>query len=259
MEIYATDRAAWLEARLKYLSASEAAVALRLEQGRAKLLKVKAGLIEADPDNEIGDLAQVAAGRHIEAGIFEWFKEDTVHTSGEMFGKLIVCPTNPHLAATPDALLDGDPVELKLVGETAVVNWFVEGQKTNARGESAWEERGLEPPTLLDMALRMPPDNTITSPDKDDLRTLWRRAREEQNRVWRSLREGGFSAPPKYQVQLQVQMMCLGASSGWLVGCLGGTRRVDLLYARCESLVDEIDSEAYIFSRDVERLREKNT
>lgn len=256
-EVSASDREAWLEARLRYLTASEVAIALKVEPGRGKLLKVKAGLVPANDD--IGDLAQVAAGRHLEAGIFAWFAEDTIHMSAGMHGRLMEHPRNARLAATPDALLDAEPVELKMVGETAVVNWFTGGQKLDRAGRTAWEVLEQEPPRLLDSRLVVPPENTTTSDDKDDLRTLWRRKRGEQLEVWYQLRRSGYAAPVKYQIQLQVQMDVLGVDQGWIVGCLGGTRRLDLLYQKSDALLDAIHDETQRFWDDVKLLQEKHS
>lgn len=243
------DREAWLEARKTMLTASEVAVALGLTYtARSKLVRAKAGKAtakELEELSEIDDMAQVAAGRHLEEGIFNWFKSETVHTTAHMFGKLIPSPREPRLGSTPDAILDGSPVELKLTGESALPNWH------EAQNIYGWAKLALPWPEPIDVRLRLPRENNRTKAGARDPRTEWRRSREHQLTVLLPAL-GEPQAPLKYWVQLQVQMHCLNAADGWLVGAVGGTRRYDFLYQRDDAFIAIVLAETQRFWRDVE-------
>jgi hypothetical protein len=248
----ASDREAWLEARGFFLTASEVASAIGLSPGRGKLVRAKAGtstaaeLFEEPPD----DLAQVAAGRHLERGVFEWFRAETPHVEAEMCGWLCASPSVRGLAATPDAVMDGEPVEVKCVGESSLANWHA---SQDARG---WEKLNVPYPYPVYTRLRLPRENNRTTPGANDPRTEWRRSRGYQlGVILPSL--GEPAAPLKYWVQLQVQMHVLGASAGWLVGLVGGTRRYDFLYEHDPVFEDVIISETERFWQDVQREKDK--
>lgn len=253
-----TDREAWLAARRGFLTASEVAVALGLKPGRAKLVREKAGkptaadLKEEAPD----DFAQVAAGRHLEEGIFAWFKSETIHTTAHMCGRLTASSVEPRLAATPDAILDGDPVELKMVGESALPNWHAE-QKTGdwfkLCRKHGWDE---QLPMPIDVRLRLPRENNRTLPGARDPRSEWRRSREHQlGTLLPGL--GEPRGPIAYWCQLMVQIHVLHANQGWLVGVVGGTRRYDFLYARDRAFEQVFLAETQKFWADVEALKER--
>lgn len=248
----ASDRAVWLEARKRYLTASEVAAVLGLAPGRGKLVRAKAGtptaaeLAEESPD----DLAQVAAGRHLERGIFEWFVSETPHARAEMCGWLLASATHPGLAATPDAVMDGEPVEIKCVGESSLANWH---ESQDLRG---WEKLALPYPKPSYTRLRLPRENNRTTQGAYDPRSEWRRSRGYQlGVIMPSL--GEPEAPLKYLVQLQVQMHVLDAAAGWLVGLVGGTRRYDFLYERDSKLENVITYETMRFWEDVQREKDK--
>lgn len=248
----ASNREAWLEARQLFLTASEMAVALGLSPGRGKLVRAKAGtstaaeLAEEPPD----ELAQVAAGRHLERGVFEWFAAETPHAEAEMCGWLLASPKVRGLAATPDAVMDGEPVEIKCVGESSLANWHA---SQDVRG---WEKLALPYPQPLYVRQRLPRENNRTAPEANDPRSRWRRSRGFQMGVILPLL-GEPEAPLKYWVQLQVQMHVLDAPAGWLVGLVGGTRRYDFLYERDVALEEVMVSETSQFWQDVQREKEK--
>lgn len=248
----ASDREAWLEARKSFLTASEVAAALGLAPGRGKLVRAKAGtetpaeLAEEGPD----DLAQVAAGRHLERGVFEWFAAETPHFEAAMCGWLLASPSVPGLAATPDAIMDGEPVEIKCVGESSLANWHA---SQDVRG---WEKLALPYPQPIYTRERLPRENNRTTPGACDPRSEWRRSRGYQlGVILPSL--GEPEGPLKYYVQLQVQLHVLNASAGWLVGLVGGTRRYDFLYEHDPALEAVIISETERFWQDVQREKDK--
>lgn len=248
----ASDREAWLAARKSFLTASEVAAVLGLVPGRGKVVRAKAGtettaeLLEEGPD----ELAQVAAGRHLERGVFEWFAAETPHVEAEMCGSLIASPTVRGLAATPDAVMDGEPVEIKCVGESALANWH---ESQDVRG---WEKLALVIPSPIYTRVRLPLENNRITPGACDPRSEWRRSRGYQLGVILPTL-GEPAAPLKYLVQLQVQMHVLDAPSGWLVGLVGGTRRYDFLYERDPKLEAVIISETVRFWQDVQREKDK--
>lgn len=250
------DREAWLRARESVLTASEVATVLGLSyDSRASLVRKKAGCptaaeLKRAEEDDVDDMAQVAAGRHLEDGIARWFAAETVHTSFEMCGLLLASPVYPRLAATPDAILDGEPVEIKLTGESAVPNWH---EAQNTRG---WEKMALPFPEPLDVRVRAPKENLRTTPGARDPRSEWRRSREHQLMVLLP-GLGEPRAPMKYWVQLQVQMHVLGASQGWIVGAVGGTRRYDFLYAKDPAFERVVLMETMKFWSDVEEQRQE--
>jgi hypothetical protein len=211
-----TDRAAWLEARRAFITASEMSVALGLKPGRAKLVREKAGtptaadLAEEAPD----DFAQVAAGRHLEEGIFSWFKSETIHTTAAMCGRLMASPVEPRLAATPDAILDGDPVECKLVGESALPNWYEAQKGVDWFRLCKKHDWVPQQPIPIDVRLRLPRENNRTTPGARDPRSEWRRSREHQLGVLLS-GLGEPRAPIAYWCQLQVQMVLTETRRFW--------------------------------------------
>jgi hypothetical protein len=249
----ASDRETWLQARKRHLTASEVAAVLGLAPGRGKVVRAKAGtetaaeLLEEGPD----DLAQVAAGRHLERGVFEWFKSETPHVQAEMCGWLLWSPkTHPGLAATPDAIMDGEPVEIKCVGESSLANWH------ECQDLSGWEKLALPLPRPTYVRQRLPRENNRTKLGACDPRSEWRRSRGYQLGVILPTL-GEPLVPLKYWVQLQVQMFVLDASAGWLVGLVGGTRRYDFLYERDAAFEAVVIAETERFWQDVQREKDK--
>lgn len=228
------ERAEWLEQRKKFFTASEVAALCGLNSSKSptKVINEKAGLVPAEELDE-GLLAQVPAGRHMESGCAAWFLEETEHV--EAFGNgnnLLVSPVVPYLAATPDFVMDGDPVEIKVTGESQMMNWFEAGQPLDKKtgAPKNWPVH-LALPVPVDYRQRTPAEFFQTAPDDKSLRAEWRRSRRHQLQVL-LLSAGEPRAPLKYWVQLQVQMHAMSRDSGWIVVCIGGTRRIDFLYAR---------------------------
>lgn len=221
------ERADWLEARKQYLTASDVAALCGLNSSKraSQVIKEKSGLVAAEELDE-GLLAQVPAGRHLESGIAAWFLAETPHTEAIGNGNnLIVSPTVPYLAATPDFIVDGDPLEIKLAGETQLVNWYEAGVAMKN-----WPVH-IEHPVPLSVRVRAPAEFLTVGVNDRSLKGNWRRSRQHQMQVLLP----GFGeprAPIKYWVQLQVQMHVLGRDTGWIVGCVGGTRRLDFMYER---------------------------
>lgn len=229
----ATERSAWLAERGAYITASDVAAVLGLNSSRSRkrVIDEKAGLKAAEElDEEL--LPQVAAGRHLEAGIALWFLSETPHGEAVANGNnLIVSPSLPCLAATPDWIVDGVPVEIKLAGESQLDNWH-----DGTRSTKGWPDC-LPLPEPLITRVRTPQEFYSTNPTDQSPRANWRRSRAYQ--VQTLLPAFGVPAAPlKYWVQLQVQMHVLGAPCGWLVGCVGGTRRIDLLFERDDAFLD---------------------
>lgn len=228
------ERAEWLEQRKKYLTASDVAALCGLNSSKrpSEVINEKAGLKAAEELDEYL-LTQVPAGRHLEAGIATWFLEETPHSTAFGNGNnLLVSPVVPYLAATPDWVVDGQPVEIKLSGETQLMNWFEAGQPVDkkTRLPKNWPVH-LPVPVPVDYRHRVPGEFLNTNPDDKSLRADWRRSRRHQLQVLLT-GAGEPRAPLKYWVQLQVQMHVMSAGSGWIVGCIGGTRRIDFLYER---------------------------
>lgn len=248
----ASDREAWLAARRAFLTASEVAAVLGLAPGRGKIVRAKAGTSTQAEREEEGpdDLAQVAAGRHLEEGIFRWFADETPHFEAEMCGLLIASRNVPGLAATPDAVMDGEPVECKCVGESALANWHA---SQDVRG---WEKMALPLPSPIYTRVRLPRENNRITLGATDPRSEWRRSRGYQLGVIMPTL-GEPEAPLKYWVQLQVQMHVLGAAQGWLVGLIGGTRRYDFLYERDPDFEKVVVYETKRFWEDVQREKDK--
>lgn len=215
------DRQQWLTARQLVVTASDVANILGLgDKSRASVLRAK---LSGDTGSDaVGQLAMVAAGRHLERGVFEWFAAETIHETAEMCGALIHAPDHRWLAATPDALLDGEPVECKVVGFSSRPNWHA---------DTAPVGFGDCHPSPVATNLRFPPENLRTAAkDLETPRGYFRdccRAAADLVRTF-----GEVVAPIKYWTQLQVQMHVLDADFGWIVGLHAGTGRTDLYYAR---------------------------
>lgn len=238
----ASDRVAWLEARGECVTASDVANILGLgSKSRNMVLreKVSGERVGEDP----GELAMVAAGRHLERGVFEWFADETLHESAGMCGLLIADPARPYLAATPDALLDGEPVEVKCTMYSTRPNWHRD--TTSMKG---WPTETLPLPIATNT--RWPPENLRTAradegTPKGLFRDACRYALQELFPLF-----GSPVAPLKYWVQLQVQMQVLGVERGWIVALHAGTGRMDLYYARDHSFAQWMNAEVDAFWND---------
>lgn len=205
-----SDRDRWLAERLNYVTASDVAAVLGLSPFKTAkdVLEDKLGL---KPFEDIGMRPRVAAGRHLEAGVFAWACEERGWNGVLNGAKLVVSPTLPCLAATPDGYLTdaGDVslppewpirylacVEVKNVDKDSKPYWKPQP------GPSAWE--AAMGPSTFPLPV-------------------------EQVRAGKTAARG-WAAPLHYWVQLQVQMHCTGLRDGWLVACIGGNDRIDLRY-----------------------------
>jgi hypothetical protein len=219
----AENRERWLSARAQVITASDVANIMGIgDRSRASVLREK--LSPSTGPDLIGDLAMVAAGRHLERGLFEWFSAETVHAHAHMCGVLIHSDSFPYLAATPDALLDGEPVECKIVGYGSRPNWHADTCLESLPGRDFL-------PVPVATNERRPPENLRTAArdvgtPRGDFRDHYR-ACQDLIRTF-----GEPVAPLKYWTQLQVQMHVLDVDYGWLVSDHAGTSRLDLYYAR---------------------------
>jgi YqaJ-like viral recombinase domain len=247
----ADSRSAWLAERGDYITASDVAAVLGLNgaRSRKRVVDEKAGRRLPEQLDE-GLLPQVAAGRHLEAGIARWFLSETPHQEAVANGDhLIASPVLPCLAATPDWIVDGQPLEIKLAGESQLDNWH-----QSTRSIKGWPLRWLPLPEPLITRVRNPIEFFTTNPADLSPRAQWRRSRAYQTLTLLPA-FGAPAAPLKYWVQLQVQMHVLDAPCGWLVGCVGGTRRIDFLFERDDAFLDWALSEVADAWADVLKIR----
>jgi YqaJ-like viral recombinase domain len=231
------DRAAWLVARKDYITASDVPAILGMDsRSRAAVLRAKRGE-EAREDGKIEELAMVQAGRHLERGVMSWFLADTTHVDFHPGNVLVRSPVVPYLAATPDGVMDGGPVEIKVVMPSSRPNWH-----EATRSRKGWPS-GFDLPVALLESRREPPLPPPRRGGADrDAGDLWRTSyRYQMTQLLPAL--GEPEAPLKYWVQLQVQMHVLDARFGWLVSLQGGTSRYDLFYQR------DLRFEAYMLAR----------
>lgn len=246
------DRPVWLAARKTVVTASEVASILGFGYSTRNLLKaVKRSEKE---EGDCGDLAMVAAGRHIEPAIAAWFAEETL---GELepCGFLLQDACHSYLGATPDFTLDRrEPVECKLVSFEAGYNWH--------RDSTPWPTTRCFPFTFSDLTLAAPlnvvprfaPFNRqVSAKDVGTPKGGWRQGCVDLHEQLTGM--GPLCAPLKFWVQLQVQMHVLGASSGWMVACIGGTNRVDFRYAYDARFMEHAMGEVARFWEEVSHVR----
>lgn len=226
-----SNREAWLEARHSLLTASDVANVLGLgSKSRKTVLREKISGVQVGADP--GELAMVAAGRYLEAGVFAWFADETIHETAGMCGDLITAPGLDWLGATPDALLDGEPVECKVSGYTTRPNWHADTAVAPPKSFP------FPFPQPVAYNVRNPPENLrVAAADVGTPKGAWRDGCRFQ--LYDLLPTFGPPvAPLKYWVQLQIQMLVLDAPGGWVVGLQGGTTRIDLYYSRDRKFLD---------------------
>lgn len=241
------DSDAWLQARRTVITASDVASILGFGgKSRAAVLREK--LSSEYVDNGVGDLAMVAAGRNLEDGVFQWFASDTLHETGVRCGSLVRSPTVPYIAATPDALLDDEPVEIKLADWTSRPNWH---EYSASPLPLSWP-RTVGRPNPIASRTRIAPRNLrVAVVDRNTPRGDYRDAASRVMGLLPTL--GPSAAPTKYWVQLQVQMHVLDTPRGWLVGCMAGTERFDFYYARDAAFETWMLGELALFWNDWQR------
>lgn len=232
------ERAAWLARRHTLLTASDAAAVFGLNgsRSRADVLRDKRRPVAVE-DETVGKVTQVRAGKYLEAGIIEWFAADhpLAVVSKLPPDAIYITPQCDRLAATPDGLCDGGPLEAKNVGEAQCFNWSVVGVAYELAPHNGRKAKCVWPAELG--ALPEPDDTRAfyameytarSAKAEDDVLTEWREVRNELMDLRFTFE--GWRAPLKYWVQLQVQMMALSTSDGWITAAVGGTSRIDLHY-----------------------------
>lgn len=222
----AVDRDSWILARAHMVTASDVANILGLgSKSRGAVRKEK--MNGANPEDDPSEFAQVASGRYLENGIWNWFVAETLHETANSCGQLIHAPEPRRwLGATPDAVLDNEPVEIKNSLYSSRPSWHVE--TTSKKGWPAF----LPWPKPIAANTRFAAENLRTA--RDDVGTARGTFRDGCRFHRESLfpEFGDLCAPIKYWVQLQVQMHVLQADRGWVVGCWAGGNRFDLYYER---------------------------
>ena len=214
--VTAPDRESWLDARRRYLTASDVAAVLGLHpfKSRAKVVAEKqAGLAGGDRPWTFESSA-MRAGQYLEAPVMQWWADDQRMANvrnpdkyplrlvsagvvrGLMGESLLVSHPDPglRLAASPDGVLlweRGDRfaelVEVKVHGPKQWANWVGAWSPKQVRAAVVL---GLEPSAI-----------------------------EEEGEV------ADWPCPIQHWVQLQTQLLCTGVGSGWVVGNCGSERR----------------------------------
>lgn len=233
-----SERAAWLLRRHSLLTASDAAAVFGMHGSKTRADVLREKRLPSPVDNEeIGKMNQVRAGRYLEQGIVQWFAadyplSDVVDLPADA---IYVTPQYERLAATPDALCDGAPLEVKNVGEGQIFHWSVVGLTYSVTAHNGRPAKCTFPGRELPKPLAetfFPAFEYVARPHNvcDDALTEWRALRGAQKTAALDLTAYGCCAPLKYWVQLQIQMLALSATRGWITAAIGGTSRLDLLY-----------------------------
>ena len=179
------SRSEWLDARQKYITASEVAAILGWDERRTALdiyVAKKTG-------SHIGDNDAMLIGRCLEGGAASVYAEKTGRPIYDPNPCLAVHAELPWLAATPDRL-----------------TWATEEDSQSVGGSPL----------------------------------------EIKNAGWVKRRDWEDGAPLWVQIQLQIQMACLGAIWGAYCGIVGG----------CEIHLGDVDFSEEFFGDAVERLEE---
>lgn len=224
------DRAAWLAARKRFITASEVACVLGVGFLSPKELAVtKKSGNETEEDDKLGQLAFVAAGRHLEPGVLSWFAAETPHLEFESNSWLLARDGGLPIAATPDAIMDGVPVEAKNVRFESFSNWTQYGSR-DEYAEHDWADF-----TFQVECKRFPPITMrVAKKDIGTPRGDWREA--VVTAYEQRLKLGPLQPPLKYVVQLHVQMYVMDAPHGWITCVVGGDTRLDFKVARSMKL-----------------------
>lgn len=181
----------WLAARSGYLTASDVAPVMGLSPYKTRdgVMQEKLGAL---PLFDISRQPRVAAGRYLEAGVIAWALFDRGWEGHGNGHNLVVSPTLPYLAATPDAYIETpwghELMECKNVAERSRMYWKADAKDT------------VVPSTIL------------------------RAGTDSPGRGW--------AVPRHYWCQLMVQLHCTNKESGWIVACVGGVDRVDMRFLR---------------------------
>jgi hypothetical protein len=241
------DRQRWLEARKRYITASEVASILGVGFNTpAQLAEQKRSEVVDVEEDEVGNLAMVAAGRHLESGVLAWFAAETPHLEFETNNHLLARSGDAlRTAATPDAIMDAYPVEAKMVRFEAFSNWT----KFGSRDEYACYEWASDI-VVTNIVKRFPPITMrVAKKDWGTPRGNWRAAVVEA--YTQRLQLGPLQPPLKYVVQLHVQMYVMDAPHGWITGCVGGDTRLDFQVARSAKLEQHWMTETQRFIEEI--------
>lgn len=204
------EKKIWLEQRKQHLTASDVAAVLGFNPycPAQRVFQEKVSGEVKDLDG----MSTVESGQFMEEGIFKWWlhhaKKREPTARGDMWGqadfgppasKLVTSPVWPVLAATPDA-----------------VAWapdFMAVECKNTGHLNQWQKtlpEGLPRPWLCMIH------------DRQGYR-----------------KDMSLSAPSYYVPQLLVQMHCLGAKQGVIVGLVGGQTRVECYYHADEAWIQD--------------------
>lgn len=249
------DRAAWLDARSKVLTASDVASLLGFgSKSRAQLFREKVARKEEGGD-EIGGMVQVQAGRFLEEGIVRWWAEDHWDFETQSSTQLLARSDVPWLAATPDALvttaaLDQQyPLEVKCCGFETRVNW----------AENTWSTKGwpvhLPFPVPVHATGKFPLVNMRVA--EADRGTLKGQFRQQLGDIFRDVctQLGAPVVPIKYAVQNFVQQYVLGVTRGYVTCLMGGTSRLDFTLELTPEFTEYMLDETQRFWQLVEEQR----
>jgi hypothetical protein len=218
-----SNRDAWLTARKGYVTASAVASILGCGfQSRKELLAIKTGQRE---EESLDGLAMIEAGNFTERGVLDWFYAETPHGTSRHNTVLYGNTELPDIAATPDGLMDGLPVDVKVTGTESFHNWYE--HSTERKG---WPD--LFPfPFPDEVVTRFAPMNPrIAKASLGTPRGEYRAAVIALHELRKTL--GRLVVPLKYVVQCRVQMAVCGVDEGWLTASVGGTSRVDFRMKR---------------------------
>lgn len=208
---------AWLRQRKQYLTASDVAAVLGLNSGKSAAAVRRDKLSVELEDADLSHLPQVAAGQHLEPGILAWFAAD--HPLDVLTPNLELQIKDGWLGATPDAFLDGVPVEAKCCGFEQLPNWHQIG----------WPDEKLPVPVPVISVVRRAPYNARPNDKLPEAVNDWRRL-VTAGQALRAEDFGPPLPPAKYWIQNQVQMYVCGKNEGWVTGTIGGTSRYDFLF-----------------------------
>lgn len=256
-----SNREQWLAARQLHITASDVASAAGVGmRKRSEVMKEKLGLLtdnDKKREQDMHQMAQVAAGRYFEPGIIKWFADEHLGATEECGDLLFRTGEHEFIAATPDAIhcidgsqdaKEGEPLEVKNVGAEGQYNW---AQNTTSR--EGWPKQ-------------------LPFPLPSDAQCTWALSTNKVAAKWEGTPTGAWRehfvklrtdilpligapcAPLKYVVQLYMQMYVLKRTEGIICACIGGQNRMDLYYTLHEPTLEYLLDTAKDFWND---LRER--
>jgi hypothetical protein len=245
------DRDAWLAARMTKLTASDLASVVGVGyRRRNEVLAEKLGEDANGKDDKVHAMAQVEAGRFLEDGIVDWYAAQTL-AKVEKCGQLLYrdC-SRPYIACTPDALVDGDPLEVKNVAQESQYNWAL---NTTPRSDKWPDHLPFPVPVHAEGNWAMA-TNKVAAKWAGTPTGAWR---EHFVKVRTELLPliGAPVAPLKLVIQLYVQMFVLKRKEGVMTACIGGVNRLDLYFTMHEPTMQWLLEQADEFWREVQDRR----